>query len=138
MSIQALFLILAFGTAIGVGFAFFYQRGHERGFAAGVKQGEEGVIKLLNVTTIHWLAVNGFQRLLLLGLREPHSGFQTREQAWEADRALGHLEHYLPKDEMKPDYRWDRMTSITTRWPTDGPPHPAYQLVQDQSVAKEP
>jgi hypothetical protein len=35
MSIQTLFLILAFGAAIGVGFAFFYQRGHERGFAAG-------------------------------------------------------------------------------------------------------
>jgi hypothetical protein len=39
---------------------------------------------------------------------------------------------------MKPDYRWDRMTSIVTRWPTDGPPHPAHQLVQDQSLAKEP
>jgi hypothetical protein len=114
MSIQSIVLILAFSAAIGVGFAFFYQRGYERGFAAGEKQGEEGSIKLPSdyVTTIHWLAENGFRRLLLLGLREPHSGFQTREQAEKADWALGHLEYYLPKDEMKPDYRWDRMTSI--------------------------
>jgi hypothetical protein len=119
MSIQALLLILVFGAIIGGGLAFFYQRG----FDACVKQAEKGSIRLSteNLRTIHWLAENGFRRLLLLGLREPHSGFQTREQAENADWALGDLEHYLPKDEMKSDYRWDRMTSIVTRWPTDGP-----------------
>jgi RsiW-degrading membrane proteinase PrsW (M82 family) len=106
MSIQTLLLILVFGAAIGIGFAVFYQRG----FAAGVKQAEQGSIRLSteNLTTIHWLAVNGFQRLLLLGLRERGYGFQSRETAEKADWALGHLEHYLPKDEMKPDYRWDK------------------------------
>ena len=115
MTIAGLLLILAFVVVFGVGLLISYQRG----FDAGLKHGERGSIKLTgdNLEIVHWLAQNGFRRLLLIGPREKGVGFQTRKQAEDADWALGHLEHYLPKEENTPDYRWDRMSSIVTRWP---------------------
>ncbi len=46
--------------------------------------------------TLHWLATNGFRRLLLLG-EKGSLGFQSEEQAERAHWALDHLEHIFRK-----------------------------------------
>jgi hypothetical protein len=126
-------LILALGGAIGAGLQAIYQRG----LSAGEKQGEKGSIKLEkdHLITLHWLATNGFHRLLLLGERGS-GGFQTRERAEEAHWTLDRLENHLPKDAVV-DASFNRMGDIAMHWP-DGPLSPARRLLKQQRLDKEP
>ena len=125
--------ILALGAAIGAGLQALYQRE----FNAAEKQREKGSIKLAqdDLITLHWLATNGFRRLLLL--RERGSGgFQTRERAEEAHWTLDRLENHLPKDAVT-DASFNRMGDIAMHWP-DGPLSPARRLLKQQRLDKEP
>ncbi len=65
--------------------------------------------------TLHWLAANGFRRLLLLG-EKGSLGFQSEEEAEKAHWALDHLEHYLPRKEIA-DASVHRIGAIMSRWP---------------------
>jgi len=127
------FLLLAFGGAIGAGLQALYKRG----FDAGEKAGEEGSIRLSadDLMTIHWLAINGFHRLLLLGERAS-GGFQIREQAEKAHHTLDRLEYHLPKAEFM-DASFGRMGDIVMRWP-DSPLSPAQRLLKQQRLDEEP
>ena len=125
--------LLALGAAIGTGLRALYQRG----FDAGERTGAEGSINISkdDLKTIHWLASNGFHRLLLLGERGP-AGFQSEEQAENAHHALDRLEYHLPKDELG-SASFDRMGDIVMHWPK-GPLSPPQQLLKKQRLDEEP
>jgi hypothetical protein len=86
--------------------------------------------------TIHWLATNGFRRLLLIGEKKQTGGFREKIEAETAHYALDRLESHLPKDEVR-DASFDRMGKLRMRWP-DGPRHPAHDHLWNEWLKEEP
>lgn len=127
-----LFLIVLIGV-ISVGLHTLYQLV----FDAGEKPGEEGGIKLSqeDLETIHWLATNGFKRLLLLGERGS-LGFQSEEQAEQAHEALDRLEYYLSKEHVM-DASFNRMSDIRRFWPK-APLSAPQKLLKQLQLDEEP
>jgi hypothetical protein len=85
---------------------------------------------------IHWLATNGFYRLLLIGEKKRSGGFQSEKQAEQAHWVLDRLEDHLPKDEIL-DASFDRMGNIAMRWPK-GPLSPSQELLKQRRLNEEP
>jgi hypothetical protein len=130
------FGFLVFGAALSaivvvLGAREFYQRGFEAG-----RQAADVALSLDDLRTIHWLANNGFQRLLLIGAKRETGGFQERADAKAAHYALDRLESHLPKAEVS-DTSFNRIDKLRMRWP-DGPRTPPQDLVWNEWLNKEP
>ena len=130
------FGFLVFGAAVSaivvvLGAREFYLLGFEAG-----RRAAEVTLSLDDLRTIHWLANNGFQRLLLFGAKSETGGFRERADAEAAHYALDRLESHLPKAEGS-DRSINRMGKLRMRWP-DGPRTPPQDLVWNEWLKKEP
>jgi hypothetical protein len=107
---------LVFGAALSaivvvLGAKEFYRLGFEAGRrATAVAQPFD------DRRIIHWMANNGFQRLLSIGAQMETGGFQEKAEAEAAHHALDRLESYLPKAEVR-DASFNRMNKLRMRWP---------------------
>ncbi len=88
-----------------------------------------------DLTTLYWLATNGFQRLLAYGERGK-GGFRDKKAAESAHEALERLERHLPSQTIG-DASLDRMGKLAMFWP-NGPLSVAHQHVKRQWVLEEP
>ncbi len=106
---------------------------YRAGYAAGERAALQRSLLLpqTEIETLHWLAENGFSKLLWAGMKG-RSGFKNELTARAAHNALDSLEAYLPTDQ--PENRWDksfdRMGLISIRFKTD-PLTPAEQMLVD-------
>ena len=98
-------------------------------FDAGVARGQEGSVQLSedHLLQLHWLATNGFYRLLMLA-KMGGGGFQDRDQAEKAHWILEQFEWHLTRDQIG-DQAFDREGAIRDHWP-DGPLSPPRKLLK--------
>ena len=127
--------LLILGSAIGAAVTVQVVRElYQRGFEAGQRKAGQN-LSLEELRTIHWLAINGFRRLLLLH-EKGSGGFLSEASAEAAHQALDRLEFYLPKKEVR-DSSFDRMRDLSMHFP-EGPLDPAHEFLKETRLQKEP
>ena len=128
-------VILAIGIFVGAWLTKLYRSGD-----AGIAQAQEASIQLSpeDSLRLHWLAINGFTRLMIIGERDAAGGFRERSQAEDAHWTLERLEHQLPQTEISGlDYALDREGDIGMRWTSD-PLSPPQQMLKQWRLDREP
>jgi hypothetical protein len=131
MEATVIYLIISFtfgallGLAIG---ARLYQRDLKRQQDWDRALDPTVWVREEDIATLHWLASNGFRRLLFRG------AFQTREKAERAHEVLDSLESLLPT--RNTDASVDRLGNIGIFFP-DGPLSKPSQLVKELWEAQE-
>ena len=125
------YLVIGGAILTAAGLIGAWLRGlYQSRFDAGVARGRDGSIRLSedHLLQLHWLATNGFYRLLMLGKMRGDGGFQDRDQAEKAHWILEQFEWHLTRDQIG-DQAFDREGAIRDHWP-DGPLSPPRKLLK--------